>query len=83
MIDPAGNVIGEPLIDDEGIVYADIDLNKCVAPKQMHDIIYKKFLVSVPLIGISFVEYHQGKACELLYFSLIMEKTCIEMWKFS
>ena len=45
VIDPAGNVVGDPLIDDEGIVYADIDLNKCVAPKQMHDIIggYNRF----------------------------------------
>jgi aliphatic nitrilase len=45
IIDPAGNVIGKPLIDEEGIVYADIDLNKCVAPKQMHDIIggYNRF----------------------------------------
>lgn len=38
IIDPNGNVIGDPLIDDEGIVYADIDLARCVAPKQMHDI---------------------------------------------
>ena len=45
IIDPAGNVIGDPLIDEEGLVYADIDLNKCVAPKQMHDIIggYNRF----------------------------------------
>ena len=45
IIDPAGNVMGEPLIDVEGIVYADIDLNRCVAPKQMHDIIghYNRF----------------------------------------
>lgn len=37
-VDPQGALIGEPLIDDEGIVYADIDLNDCIAPKQMHDI---------------------------------------------
>lgn len=45
IIDPSGNVIGEPLIDEEGIAYADIDLGKCVAPKQMHDIIggYNRF----------------------------------------
>ena len=45
VIDPAGNVVGDPLVDDEGIVYADIDLNRCVAPKQMHDIIggYNRF----------------------------------------
>lgn len=44
-IGPTGTVIGEPLIDTEGIVYADIDLNKCIQPKQMHDIVgsYNRF----------------------------------------
>ncbi|MBD8473197.1 carbon-nitrogen hydrolase family protein [Pseudomonas sp. CFBP 8770] len=35
---PDGRVIGEPLIDEEGIVYADIDLSRCIQPRQMHDI---------------------------------------------
>ncbi|WP_354682435.1 carbon-nitrogen hydrolase family protein [Cupriavidus necator] len=35
---PDGRVIGEPLIDAEGIVYADIDLSRCIRPRQMHDI---------------------------------------------
>jgi nitrilase len=45
VIGPDGNVIGTPLIDDEGIVYAEIDLNACIQPKQMHDIIggYNRF----------------------------------------
>ena len=38
-IGPNGATIGEPLIDDEGIVYAEIDLEKCIQPKQMHDIL--------------------------------------------
>lgn len=38
IIDPSGNPIGDPLIDSEGIVYADIDLSACIQPKQMHDI---------------------------------------------
>lgn len=44
-IGPNGAVIGTPLIDDEGIVYADIDLSKCIQPKQMHDILghYNRF----------------------------------------
>ena len=44
-IAPNGAVIGEPLIDDEGIIYADIDLAKCIQPKQMHDILghYNRF----------------------------------------
>ncbi|PCI04984.1 MAG: aliphatic nitrilase [Flavobacteriaceae bacterium] len=45
IIGPTGEVVGEPLIDEEGIVYADIDLNKCIQPKQMHDIVghYNRF----------------------------------------
>lgn len=45
IINPHGLVIGDPLIDDEGIVYADIDLADCIQPKQMHDIIggYNRF----------------------------------------
>ncbi|WFU44298.1 carbon-nitrogen hydrolase family protein [Bradyrhizobium sp. CB82] len=45
IIGPDGRVVGEPLIDDEGIVYADIDLGRCIQPKQMHDIVghYNRF----------------------------------------
>lgn len=45
IIEPNGAVVGEPLIDEEGIVYADIDLSKCIQPKQMHDILghYNRF----------------------------------------
>lgn len=44
-IGPNGAVISEPLIDEEGIVYAEIDLQKCIQPKQMHDILghYNRF----------------------------------------
>lgn len=35
---PDGRVIGEPLIDTEGIVYAELDLSRCIQPRQMHDI---------------------------------------------
>lgn len=38
VLGPDGRVIGEPLIDLEGIVYADIDLTRCIQPRQMHDI---------------------------------------------
>ncbi len=42
---PDGRLISEPLIDVEGIAYADIDLNRCIQPKQMHDIVghYNRF----------------------------------------
>lgn len=63
-IGPDGRVVGEALIDEEGIVYADIDLNRCVQPKQMHDIVghYNRFDVfnfSVnrrPLAPVSWVD---------------------------
>ena len=38
ILGPDGRVMGKPLIDDEGIVYADIDLSRCIQPRQMHDI---------------------------------------------
>lgn len=38
VLGPDGRVIGQPLIDEEGIVYADIDLSRCLQPRQMHDI---------------------------------------------
>ncbi|GAA4237862.1 carbon-nitrogen hydrolase family protein [Actinomadura meridiana] len=42
---PDGSPVVESLVDDEGIVYADIDLARCIQPKQMHDIIgaYNRF----------------------------------------
>jgi aliphatic nitrilase len=45
VIGPDGQLVGESLIDAEGIVYADIDLNRCIQPKQMHDIVghYNRF----------------------------------------
>jgi aliphatic nitrilase len=45
IIGPDGRLVGDPLIDDEGIVYADIDLDRCIQPKQMHDIVghYNRF----------------------------------------
>ncbi|RZJ27669.1 MAG: carbon-nitrogen hydrolase family protein, partial [Flavobacterium sp.] len=65
-IGPNGAVIGEPLIDDEGIVYADIDLEKCIQPKQMHDILghYNRFDIfdlrvnTAPTRKITFVDNH-------------------------
>jgi nitrilase len=42
---PNGRLLTEPLIDREGIVYAQIDLRRCIQPKQMHDIVghYNRF----------------------------------------
>lgn len=38
VLGPDGRIVGETLIDSEGIVFADIDLNLCIQPRQMHDI---------------------------------------------
>lgn len=38
IIGPTGSVISDTLRDAEGILYADIDLNDCIAPKQFHDV---------------------------------------------
>lgn len=45
VIGPDGREVGEPLIDAEGIVYAEIDLRRCIQPKQMHDVVggYNRF----------------------------------------
>jgi predicted amidohydrolase len=45
IIDPSGAIIGEPISDGEGIVYADIDTAKSVEPKQFHDVVgyYNRF----------------------------------------
>lgn len=67
-IGPNGAVIGEPLIDDEGIVYADIDLAKCIQPKQMHDILghYNRFDIfdlrvnTAPTRKITFVDNQEN-----------------------
>ena len=44
-IDPTGEVMGETLQDEEGIAYAELDLNACVEPKQFHDVVgyYNRF----------------------------------------
>ena len=67
IIGPNGAVVGEPLIDDEGIVYADIDLSKCIQPKQMHDILghYNRFDIFdlrvniAPTRKITFIDNHE------------------------
>jgi aliphatic nitrilase len=66
-IGPNGAVIGTPLIDDEGIIYADIDLEKCIQPKQMHDILghYNRFDIfdlrvnTASTRNITFIDNHE------------------------
>jgi len=66
IIGPNGAVVGTPLIDDEGIVYANIYLEKCIHPKQMHDILghYNRFDIFdlrvniAPTRKITFIDNH-------------------------
>ena len=66
IIGPNGAVIGKPLIDEEGIVYADIDLQQCIQPKQMHDLLghYNRFDIFdlrvniAPTRKITFIDNH-------------------------
>ena len=66
-IGPNGAVIGTPLIDEEGMIYADIDLEKCIQPKQMHDILghYNRFDIfdlrvnTAPTRKITFIDNHE------------------------
>ena len=44
-LDPTGAQVGEQIQGEEGIAYADLDLNECVEPKQFHDVVggYQRF----------------------------------------
>ncbi|MDE2230227.1 MAG: carbon-nitrogen hydrolase family protein [Alphaproteobacteria bacterium] len=45
ILDPTGTVISDVLAEDEGIVTAEIDVARCVEPKQFHDVVgyYNRF----------------------------------------
>ena len=45
VIGPGGTPVSEMIQDEEGILYADIDLSRCVEPKQFHDVVggYNRF----------------------------------------
>lgn len=38
-LDPTGAQVGDQVKGEEGIAYADLDLNACVEPKQFHDVV--------------------------------------------
>ncbi|MEH3085505.1 MAG: carbon-nitrogen hydrolase family protein [Xylophilus ampelinus] len=44
-VDPTGAPTGDTLQDEEGIAYAEFDLNRCIEPKQFHDVVghYNRF----------------------------------------
>ncbi|RLV54857.1 carbon-nitrogen hydrolase family protein [Aeromicrobium phragmitis] len=39
ILDPVGHPIAGPLVEDEGILYADIDTRTRIVPKQAHDVV--------------------------------------------
>jgi nitrilase len=45
ILGPSGEIIGETLCDQEGLLYQDIDVAQCVEPKQFHDVVgyYNRF----------------------------------------
>lgn len=45
VVGPDGEQVGQSLSAEEGLLYADIDLADCVAPKQFHDVVgyYNRF----------------------------------------
>lgn len=45
VVDPTGRVVGDTLCEEEGILYAEIDLANCVEPKELHDVVgyYNRF----------------------------------------
>ncbi|SMY25426.1 unnamed protein product [Zymoseptoria tritici ST99CH_1A5] len=44
-LDPTGAQVGDQVQGEEGIAYADLDLNACIEPKQFHDVVggYQRF----------------------------------------
>lgn len=44
-LDPTGAPVGEQIQGEEGVIYADLNLNQCVEPKQFHDVVggYQRF----------------------------------------
>lgn len=44
-LDPTGSEVGDKVVGEEGIAYANLDLNECVEPKQFHDVVgyYQRF----------------------------------------
>ena len=62
---PDGRAISDVLRDEEGIVYADIDLARCVVPKQFQDVVgyynrFDVFQLNVNRRPLSAAEFHDA-----------------------
>ncbi len=67
VIGPSGEVIGDTLCEEEGLLYQDIDIAQCVEPKQFHDVVgyYNRFDVfelSVNRKRLEPIAFVNGKA---------------------
>lgn len=68
-VDPTGEATGDFLQDEEGIGYATFDLNRCIEPKQFHDVVgyYNRFdvfdlkVTRKRLAPLSFVDEPQSE----------------------
>jgi len=68
-VGPDGRLVQGGLVDEEGIAYADVDLRRCIQPRQMHDITggYNRFDVfrfavdRRPLAPLTALFHLQGK----------------------
>lgn len=38
VLDPMGRVVAGPVAEEEGLLYAEVDLDACIEPKQFHDV---------------------------------------------
>lgn len=69
ILGPDGSPISPTLREEEGIVYADIDLAKCVVPKQFQDVVgyynrFDVFQLKVNRRALSPVHFHEGAEVE-------------------
>lgn len=72
-VDPTGETVGDCLQEEEGIIYAEFDLQRCIEPKQFHDVAgyYNRFDVFdltinrkrlTPARFVEFPETDEGEA---------------------
>ncbi len=69
VLDPTGAIVSDVLSENEGIVYADIDVAECVEPKQFHDVVgyynrYDIFDLSIdrsPRDPAAFIDHAVGR----------------------
>lgn len=66
MLAPTGELIGKEMQDDEGLLYAEIDLAACVEPKQFHDVVgyynrFDVFKLTVNRTRLTPITFEQGQ----------------------